>query len=303
MKMAGIVVDWGLPDDTLRALQSLAAMRPALDLLIRVDNGSRGLGVEPLKDGVPDGAMLIDLPTNIGWPAAVNVGMEAALEHGAEWTLILNNDATVSPGCLSRCIEEAERNKKVAVVGPAVAFYDEPDKLWFAGGEVNPWFAYTRHRGLMQPSSTPPASSKTGFISGCCFIVSSAAWRQVGPFRSDYFAYYEDAEWCQRAQSMGWQCWYVGEVLCLHRVSVTWSKPGSLGLSAGMAYYLARNPLRFALDTRPPLRRMGRILGIMTIWNAYNVWRILRSRDGRVWRAYLQGLRDAFRGRMGKRPG
>ena len=295
-------MDWSQPEYTLAALRSLAAMTPPPDMLIRVDNGTPGLGIEPVRDAVPKGTVLIDLPTNIGWPAAVNVGMEFALSHGADWILILNNDATVSPTCLKRCIEEGESHERVAIIGPAVAFHDRPDLLWFAGGEVNPWFAFTRHRGLMQPSSSPPASSETGFVSGCCFVVSATAWRVVGPFRADYFAYYEDAEWGQRARSLGWHCRYLGEVLCLHRVSVTWSTPGSLGLSAGMAYYLARNPLRFALETPQWFRRVARVLGIMVVWNGYNATRALRSRNTAVFRAYLQGLRDAFRGRMGKRP-
>lgn len=302
MKTAALVVDWGQPALTIAALQSLAAMTPAPDLLIRVDNGSPGLGIEPVSESAPQGTILVDLPMNIGWPAAVNIGMEVALSNGADWTLILNNDATVSSTCLGRCIEEAERHERVAIIGPAVAFYDRPDILWFAGGEVSSWFAFTRHRGLLQPSSAPPPSSDTGFVSGCCFVVSSAAWRSVGPFRADYFAYYEDAEWCQRAKSLGWRCRYLGDVLCLHKVSVTWSTPGSLGLSAGMAYYLARNPLRFALDTPARFRRAARVLGIMVIWNGYNALRAIRSRNVSVVKAYLQGLKDAFQGRMGRRP-
>lgn len=276
-------------------------MTPPPDLLIRVDNGSPGIGVAPLSDSLPSGTQIIDLSTNVGWPAAINTGMEVALANGAEWTIVLNNDATVAPNCLARCVEEAMRYDKVAVVGPAIAFEDRPDLLWFAGGEVNSWLAFTRHRGLLRSAATPPPSSTTGFITGCCMVVSSAAWRSVGPFRADYFAYYEDAEWCQRATSQGWQCRYLSEVLCLHKVSATWSRPGSLGLSRGMAYYLARNPLRFALDTDSFFRRVSRVLGIMVIWNGYNAWRALKSLDLQVARSYAQGVHDAMRRRMGQR--
>ncbi len=301
MKTAALVVDWGRPRETEAALQSLASMTPPPDLLIRVDNASAGIGAVPVRDSAPKGTLLIDLETNVGWPAAVNIGMQVALANGVDWTLVLNNDAIVSPTCLARCIEEALRHGNVAAVGPAIAFEDRPDLLWFAGGEVNSWFGFTRHHGLMTSAASPPPSSRTDFVSGCCVAVSSAAWRSVGPFRADYFAYYEDAEWCQRAAAQGWQCRYVGGVLCLHKVSLTWSRPGSLDLSEGMAYYLARNPLRFALETKAIHRRVTRVLGIMVLWNAYNAWRALKSQDMGVARAYVEGLRDAMRGRMGKR--
>ena len=228
--------------------------------------------------------------------------MEVALANGVDWTIVLNNDATVAPTCLSRCIDEAKRYDRVAAIGPAIAFDSRRDTLWFAGGLVSRWFAFTRHRGLMGRSTNPPPSARIDFVSGCCFVVASAAWRSIGPFREDYFAYYEDAEWCQRASDLGWQCRYLGEVLCWHQVSVTWSERGSTGLSRGMAYYLARNPLRFALETAPIARRITRLLGILLVWGAYNAWRTLQSRDGGVASAYLEGLRDAARGKMGRRP-
>src|SRR2546425_9670668 len=167
MKTAALVVDWGRPAETTSALRTLAAMTPPPDILIRVDNHSQGIGAVPVRDSAPDGTLFVDLPANIGWPAAVNLGMELALANGADWTIVLNNDATVAPTCLSRCIDEAMRHERVAVVGPAIAFEDHPDTLWFAGGEVSSWLAFTRHRGRMQPSASPPKSSQTDFICGC----------------------------------------------------------------------------------------------------------------------------------------
>jgi GT2 family glycosyltransferase len=174
--------------------------------------------------------------------------------------------------------------------------------LWFAGGSVSDWFAYPRHRGLLQPAASSPPSSDVGYLATCCALVSSAAFRAIGPFREDYFMYYDDTEWCQRARAAGWRCRYLGEVLCAHAVSASGGDRGSLGLTENMAYYLARNPLRFALETRELLRRITRVAGILVVYGGFNAWRILKSRQRAIAVAYLQGLRDAARGRMGPRP-
>ena len=68
-----------------------------------------------------------------------------------------------------------------------------------------------------------------------------------------------------------------------------------------MAYYLARNPLRFALDTSQTLRRVTRVVGLLTVYGVFNAWRVLKSCQRAVASAYMHGLADALRGRMGER--
>ena len=302
MKTASVTVNWGSPRDTLAALRSLTSMTPQPDLIICVDNGSPAEHVSELRMGAPEGTVMIELAENTGVAAANNVGMECALAQDVDWTLLLNNDATVDPNCLKRCVAEAAAGERIAVLGPAVTFADRPDLLWFAGGEVSDWFAFPRHRALRRPAATLPATSDTGYVSTCCALVSSAAWRSVGPFRADYFMYYDETEWCQRARAAGWRCRYLGEVLCVHAVSASGGRRGSLGLSENMAYYLARNPLRFALETEGAVRRTSRVVGLLTVYAAFNAWRILQSRKHTIARAYVQGLVDAVRGQMGPRP-
>jgi len=302
VKTASLTVNWGSPKDTLAALQSLASMTMPPDVVICVDNGSSAEQVSELRMGAPKDTVVIELGENMGVAAANNVGMEYALGQDVDWTLLLNNDATVDADCLNRCLAEATVAERIAVVGPAVVFGDRPDLLWFAGGEVSDWFAFPRHRGLRQPAATLPPTSDTGYVSTCCALISSAAWRSVGPFRADYFMYYDETEWCQRARAGGWRCRYLGEVLCVHAVSASGGRRGSLGLSENMAYYLARNPLRFALETKGVVRRTSRIVGLLTVYAAFNAWRTLRSGKPEIARAYFQGLADAVRGQMGPRP-
>jgi GT2 family glycosyltransferase len=295
------VVDWRRPHETVEALTSLGALEPSTDQLICVENGCTPDEVAIVRAAAPPHTKLLEVPENIGFAAGVNLGVSNALQAGAEWILLLNNDATVSRHCLSRCLDEAAAYPGVAAVGPAISFTDRPDLLWYGGGLVAEWFAFTRHRGLLQPASAPPPTGDTEFVTGCCMLISAAAWRAGGPFRADFFAYYEDAEWCQRLRALGWRCRYVGEVLSMHTVGVSSSQRGSLGLSENTAYYLARNPIRFALETRDLGRRITRLIGLMTVWNAYNAWRLLQARSFKVVSAYLAGIGDAFSGRMGQR--
>jgi GT2 family glycosyltransferase len=276
-------------------------MTPCPDTIYCVENGCTREQTAIVRASAPSCVELIELPTNIGFAAAVNLGVLEAIHGGAEWVLLLNNDATVNHRCLGRCLEEAAAFPRVAAVGPAISFADRPDRLWYGGGEMHDWFAFTRHRGLMASATTPPPTGETGYVTGCCMLVSAEAWAAIGPFRPEFFAYYEDAEWCQRARANGWSCRYVGEVLCAHAVSVSSSQRGDVGLSENIAYYKARNPLRVALETKAWGRRVTRLLGLMVIWNPYLAWQSMQSRSAKVAVSYITGIVDGFRGRMGPR--
>ena len=302
MITASLTVNWGSPEDTIVALRSLAAMTKPPNLIICVDNGSTAAELSHLRAHMPKQTVVIELGENMGVAAANNAGLEYALDQGVSWTLLLNNDAIVKAGCMERCLAEVTAAPRVAMVGPAVTFADRPHLLWFAGGNVSDWFGYPSHRGLLRPAVSPPPSSDVGYVSTCCALISSAAIRSLGPFRADYFMYYDDAEWCQRARANGWRCRYLGEVLCEHAVSASGGRRGSLGLSENMAYYLARNPLRFALETPGTLRKVSRTVGLLTVYAGFNAWRALKSGQPAIASAYAQGLADAIRGNMGKRP-
>ena len=302
MKTASVTLSWGLPDETVKALHSLASMTLPPDLIICVDNGSSAEDVAQLRANMPKETVLIENGENLGFDAGCNVGIEYALSQNVDWILLLNNDATVEQECLSRCLAEALATPRVAILGPAVVFADRPDVLWFGGGRMSDWFAVPGHRGKLKPAGSPPPTSDVGYVAGCCALLSSEALRSVGLFRGDFFLVYGDGEWCQRARAAGWRCRYLGEVLCAHAVSASAGQRGSLGLTENSAYYEARNPLRFALETPQRLRRLTRVTGILFVYGAFNAWRIIQSRQRAVAAAYIHGLADAFRGRMGKRP-
>jgi GT2 family glycosyltransferase len=296
-----VVVVWQDRPETEAALVSLATMSQPPDIVVCVLQECSGSFRRRLERLCVPGLSILERPDNLGFAAAANLGVEQALSSGAEWVLLLNNDATADPGCLAQCLAEATSDPTIAVAGPAVRIMDRPEQLWFAGGVHSELFAFTRHRGLGGPASEPPESSDTGYVSGCCALVSGAAWRTLGPFEEDFFVYYEDVEWCHRARAAGWRCRYVGATVCSHALGVSSGQRGSLGLSDTTAYYLARNPLHFALSTPSRWLRATRVVGILTIWGLYNAWRLRAAGSWGTVGSYLEGTRDAFAGRMGRR--
>ncbi len=280
---------------------SLAASTVALDPVLCVAQEYSPEDLARLVGACPQ-ATIVPVAENLGYASATNLGVRRAIETGAEWVLLVNNDATVDPECVERCLAEALRMPRTAVVGPAVAYRNRPERLWYAGARLHRTLGIVWHEGFRAPRSTPPPSADTDYVPGCCALVSCAAWRDVGPLRADYFMYFEDAEWGERARAAGWRIRYLGEVLCEHEVGASSGTGGSRYLSANAAYYLARNPVRFARETRPPWLRASRTFGCVVVWTAYNATRVRPAEWGTVGHALVTGLRDGWTGQMGARP-
>ena len=51
---------------------------------------------------------VIELSENLGYAGNNNVGIKAALEYGADWVFILNNDTILDPACLTNLVKSGK---------------------------------------------------------------------------------------------------------------------------------------------------------------------------------------------------
>jgi GT2 family glycosyltransferase len=58
-------------------------------------------------------------------------------------------------------------------------------------------------------------------ISGTALVVRRSTWERLGPLAGPYFAYYEDVDWCWRAQLAGLRLRYDPAATVVHRWSAT----------------------------------------------------------------------------------
>src|SRR3954462_15003876 len=100
MQLIAVVVNWNGGEGTLASLASLEGI-PA----ICVDNGSTD-GSDVLVEERFPAVELLRTGANLGFAGGNNAGIRRALERGADWVLVLNNDAVAVPG-LAAALEQA----------------------------------------------------------------------------------------------------------------------------------------------------------------------------------------------------
>jgi GT2 family glycosyltransferase len=118
-KVGVVVLNWNGKEDTLACLESLASVTyPAFEIYV-VDNGYSDGSVPVVRSRFPN-STVIENGRNLGFAGGNNVGIRYALERGADYVLILNNDTLVAPDLLDRMMGAALRESDVGVVGAKI---------------------------------------------------------------------------------------------------------------------------------------------------------------------------------------
>jgi GT2 family glycosyltransferase len=293
-----VVLSWNGRDDTLACLRSLRAVDwPRLDVIC-VDNGSADGSAAAVRGQFPE-VRLIENGSNLGFAGGNNVGIRAALERGADWVLLLNNDATLARDAVRELDAAARARPRAGVLGGKVLFADPPDQVWFAGQRFNAALGYSgRPRGYRKPDG--PRYSQVEAVDrvvGACMAVSRALTEAVGLFDEDLFAYVEDVDWSLRAREAGFEVLLVPKARAWHRVAAS---SGGAASSATSMYYGVRNTI-IVCERHRPLPLGLRELRRAVVAGTFAARAALGDARGPMLRAVFEGASDARHGRLGQR--
>lgn len=236
-RVAAVVVNWNRRDLLALTLASLYADGYSGLSVIVVDNGSGDGSVEMVRSDFPQ-AKIIANRRNLGFARGNNQGILEALETGADYVFFLNNDATVARDCLNQLVGLLESHSPAGAAGPFVVYADQPELIWYGGGEVSLWTGLVRHLHIRQRFDRPRfKAAATGYITGCAMLVRSRLLQELGGFDVAFALYSEDVDLCLRLRKVGWELWATPEAVVRHQVSA--STGG--GISPLKGYHRARS--------------------------------------------------------------
>jgi GT2 family glycosyltransferase len=295
-----IVLSWNGREDTLACLASLAALRDGDTDVVCVDNGSTDGSVDAVRAAHPE-VHVVENGRNLGFAGGNNAGLRHAFDHGAQWAVLVNNDAVLAPDAIDRLRRAAAEHPAAGMLAGKVFFDEPPDRIWFAGQRFLPAFGYSgRPRGYgRRDEPRYRLAYRTDRAAGAFMAVSRRVVDAVGLLDEDLFAYVEDVDWSSRARAAGFEIWFVPDALAWHRVSAS---TGGERASTHALYYGVRNTIAVSERHLPlplPLRALRRWL-ILAVFLFQAL--ALSERRRPFVAAVRDGYRDALAGRFGERP-
>ncbi len=292
--VAVIVLNWNNTADTLDCLRSISRIHYPNVHSIVVDNGSDDNSYDQIRAVFPE-VDLVKTGANLGYTGGNNVGIDYGLNIGADFFWLLNDDVIVAPDSLSRLVEAATTRPDSGFLGPMVRIREQPDFILSAGGIFDDQFEPVfRGQGRLDYGQYDQIV-EVDFLSGCSLLVSRPLLERVGSLDEDFFAYYEDVEWCYRGGSAGFNTLFVPEALVWHPDTRTRDKDSST-----VEYYISRNYLLFLrkhkIGKAQMARTITRYIKRLANWSINPKYYSIRGKRNALWWALI----DFYYGRLGQ---
>jgi GT2 family glycosyltransferase len=236
-----ITLTWNQKHDTLECLASLSQLTYPNYRIIVVDNGS----VDGTADAVRAQFLTVTLivnERNLGFQGGFNVGMRHALESGADYIFVMNNDTIVQADILDELMAYAGA-PGAGMLGPKIYYFDDPERIWSVGGDCHPVTFEMTHKGDNQVDRGQWSEViERDFLVGCAMLMPRALPERIGLFDTGYHPiYYEDVDLCMRARRAGFRLLLVPGAKMWHRVSASGGGAGS----PRERYLMARHSVRY----------------------------------------------------------
>lgn len=225
MSLSIIFVNWNSQAYLKACLVSLYKYDSNVEFeVIVVDNNSPEKGVSALREEFPQ-IKIFESDKNLGFAGANNVGFE--LSTGSN-LLFLNPDTELTGNALQPMLRQLEKLPDVGILGCKLLNTDGTIQtsciqkfptilnqvldiealrlkwpscpLW----DISPLFANN------------PGAVKVEAISGAAMFVKREVFTRIGKFSEDYFMYAEDIDLCYKAQKLGLNNYYFGNVAIVH---------------------------------------------------------------------------------------
>lgn len=265
-----------------RCLGSLRNSETPTSVVV-IDNASTDGSAEYIKERFPE-VHLIESKENLGFAKANNIGMRKALDDGADYVFLLNQDAWVEKNTLKELVKTFQDNGKVGIAAPV--------HLNGAYSELDLKFA--QYMGSKFTSDAYMHSIKpyyeVSFVNAAAWLISRLCLETVGGFDTLLFRHYgEDNNYCQRIYFHGFRIIVnTACTICHDRESLQGDHQKYLTISSQTPFYELRKKMgdvnqninidkEIQLLKRKKIRRIltGQLKGIKQIDEQISNWQLI----------------------------
>jgi N-acetylglucosaminyl-diphospho-decaprenol L-rhamnosyltransferase len=212
----------------MQCLESLLPQLTGQDAqVIVVDNCSQDGSIASLQDWIAAHddrrvIQLVESATNGGFSAGNNVGLRAI---NANYYLLLNSDTIVRPEAIATLLQTADRHPEAGLVSPRLEWpnalpqescfrFVSPVSEFIDAAQTGPITAALRRFNV--PLPVGDTIVRPQWTSFACVLVRHEVIDDIGLMDEGFFMYFEDVEFCRRAQKAGWGIVHNPEARVVH---------------------------------------------------------------------------------------
>jgi GT2 family glycosyltransferase len=291
-----IIVNYNQKKDTIECIQSLINAGAGYNQIIVVDNASTDGSIEAIYERYRDNIQIIHSNINKGYPYALNLGIPKALENGAEWVLMINNDTIVDKDLINQLNIARQTHPEFSIISPIILYYNNPDLIWYLGYRILPGtlIGYGSYRGRKFTYNLPEYKS-VDLFHGCAMMVNRDVFNKIGLFDESQLIYGDDADFSIRAKQAGFKGAVATRAKLWHKVSATMGQQ-----NPKTRYLKIRNTVLFYRKYAHGLTKI--IMQIFTLFRCLIIMlRDISMGNFKLIKPLWNGLLDGWRGQVPNR--
>lgn len=220
-----VVLNFNGWQETIPCIESILDQTYKKFHILLIDNGSKDDSIKKLKHFEKNDRITFHKePVNLGFAGGVNVGIRKAIAEGYTYTVLLNNDATLTNNWLSTLIKSMRKQKASVITG--LLLDSSGDVIESTGDSYSKYgLPFPRQRGDALEAARPSEFVFGGTAGASVYLTS--LFEDIGLFDEKFFAYYEDTDISYRSQLAGHTAYYDKTAIAYHDHGTTSSKiPG-----------------------------------------------------------------------------
>lgn len=214
-----LIFDNGSTDNSL---QEIRAALSVFDHEMRGESrllGGRGVTLDVFQCG-DSVVKLLSYPQNVGFARGCNLGVEYASLAGYAFSILLNNDTVVTRDAFNSMMGTLDSSQANLVI-PQIRFFDEPSIIWNCGGEVSRFGRVSYYWSGQSKGSDFNQPFWVGFATGCCILMRTDFFLELGGFTERFFFGEEDVELSFRLKRLRRRVICDPRAIVYHKVSAS----------------------------------------------------------------------------------
>lgn len=234
MKLLTIIVNYRTAEMTMDALEALLPeLEPFPDARVAiVDNDSGDGSYERLSRAVAerghgDRVSVMGAERNGGFAYGNNFAIRPALasDDPPDYVYLLNSDAFPERGAVRTLVEFLDSHPEAGIAGsyihgPNGEYHQTAFRFPTLASEFESTIGVGPISRLLEryivALPRPQATLQVDWLAGASMLIRRQVFETIGLFDESFFLYYEETDFCRRAQLAGWPTYYVVESSVTH---------------------------------------------------------------------------------------
>ena len=202
-KISVVVVTYNGEIWIKKNIDSLLKSNYPIDIIV-VDNASTDQSIALLKEY--KSIKLIQNKNNLGFGKANNIGINSAINNGADAIFLLNQDTWVFENTIINLAEKLFENPELGIVSP----------MHYSADETNLDSSFGTYYNKFEEETDLNSIRIVPFVNAAAWLVSKECFQKTGYFEPIFNHYGEDRNFCDRVRFHGFKIGIVKDATICH---------------------------------------------------------------------------------------